>query len=473
MKTARISTAILGIATLGLSAGNVIAQERLMDIYQRALQNDPQIRQAEATLQAQSQDRPLARGSLMPQMGVSASRTGSWSEDPNRPTDFVTGVPNPFITGSENRSGRSSWNVSLNQTVFNWGNILNLRQADKRVAQAEIEFERARQELLVRVAQAYFAVLTAEDTLAAQTAARQAFARQLEQAQRRFEVGLIAITDVQEAQAAYDSSVADEILGQRNVASAQEGLREIIGAYVADLAGPVDDLPLDPPQPQDPEQWVSTALGQNLTLVASRIQTEIAEDSIAIARSSRLPTLSVSTGWSDSSGWSRRSLVLDPNPPFPPDPPIVQPPRTTSESRGYNWSINLNVPLYTGGTNRANIQRSVYQHRAASEALESVARQTERQTRDAYLSVMSDISRVSALRQALQSSRTALQATEAGFEVGTRTSVDLLVSQNNLRQAETNYARSRYDYILNVLRLKQAAGTLSLEDIEDIDSWLQ
>jgi outer membrane protein TolC len=147
--------------------------------------------------------------------------------------------------------------------------------------------------------------------------------------------------------------------------------------------------------------------------------------------------------------------------------------RTFTDSAGYNWSLNLSVPLYTGGLNRARIQQSVYQHRAASEALERVARQTEREARDAYLGVMSDISRVSALRQAVQSNRTALRAVEAGFEVGTRTTVDVLVSQNALSQAETNYARSRYDYILNVLRLKQAAGSLNIEDIEEVDGWLR
>lgn len=473
MMKPRTTISILCVTAIGLAGTPAFAQERLLDIYQRALQNDPLIRQAEANLQAQSQDRPQARSSLMPNVSVSTSRSGRWSEDPNRPLDFVTQEPNPFITGTENRGGSTTWGVSISQTVFNWGNILNLRQADKRVAQAEVEFERARQDLIVRVAQAYFAVLTAQDTLAVQIASRQSFARQLEQAERRFEVGLIAITDVQEAQAAYDTAVADEIGGQRNVASAQEALREIIGAYVADLAGPVDDLPLTPPDPPDAERWVTTALDQNLDLIASRLQTEIAEDGIAIARSSRLPTLSFSTSWSDSSSWSRRTLVLDPDPPFPPDEPITQAPRSAQDSRGYSWSLNLNMPLYSGGANRASIQRSVYQHRAANEGLERVARQTEREARDAYLSVTSDISRVAALRQALESNRTALQATEAGFEVGTRTSVDLLISQNNLRQAETNYARSRYDYILNVLRLKQAAGTLNLSDLEDIDGWLQ
>ena len=140
---------------------------------------------------------------------------------------------------------------------------------------------------------------------------------------------------------------------------------------------------------------------------------------------------------------------------------------------GRSWSLDLRFPIYTGGLNRSRIQQSVYNHRAATEALERIARQTERQTRDAYLGVISEISRVRALRQAVESNRTALRATEAGFEVGTQTTVDVLASQNNLRRAETTYSRSRYDYILNVLRLKQAAGRLSEADVEQVDGWLQ
>ena len=146
---------------------------------------------------------------------------------------------------------------------------------------------------------------------------------------------------------------------------------------------------------------------------------------------------------------------------------------TFTAPEGYNWQLELRFPIYTGGLNRSRIQQSVYTHRAATEALERVARQTERQARDAYLGVISEISRVAALRQAVESSRTALRAGEAGFEVGTRTTVDVLTLQDNLRQAETQFARSRYDYILNVLRLKQAAGSLAEPDIQQVDGWLK
>jgi outer membrane protein len=209
---------------------------------------------------------------------------------------------------------------------------------------------------------------------------------------------------------------------------------------------------------------------QNLTLISSRITADIVEDDITIQRAGRLPTLSFSAGVTDR---SQSTLAIIES--FDPVTglPLRNVNNSLQEPEGYNWSFDLRVPLFTGGLNSSRIQQAVYRHRAALENLERVARQTERQTRDAYLGVISEISRVRALRQAVESSETALRATEAGFEVGTRTTVDVLASQDVLRRAQTNYARSRYDYMLNVLRLQQAAGSLSIEDIEQVDGWLQ
>lgn len=461
------------IATLTtLGAGSAVSQEGLTDIYQRALENDPALRRAEADYLAATETRPQARSSLLPSLQFGTTRSRNYSEQPDSPLDFFTGQPSTVISGYESERNGENLNLSLNQTIFDWGRYVALRQADKTVVRAETDFAAAQQDLLVRVADTYFNVLAAEDTLASSVAARESIARQLEQAQRRFDVGLIAITDVQEAQAGYDTAIADEIAAERALATAQEFLREIIGAYVTELESPTDDLPLQNPNPADVEQWVRTAQQQNLALVSSRIAAEIAQDEIAIQRSSRLPTVGFSAGLSDNANRSLQRTTLFPGAPPPPnyDP---NPTANLTNSQGYNWQFNLNVPLFTGGLNRSRVRQSVYRHRSAMESLELVARQTERQTRDAYLGVISEISRVEALRQALESSRTALRATEAGFEVGTRTTVDVLNSQNNLRRAETTYARSRYDYILNVLRLKQAAGSLTEDDVVEVDGWLQ
>jgi outer membrane protein len=446
-------------------AGTALAQtESLLDIYERALQSDPAIREAEATYRATAEVRPQARSNLLPDLSLSAGRSHQFSDSPGGAVFGGTGVQE-VARSTETDSDRTSWSIGLTQTVFNWAQYATLKQADKQVTRAETEFASAQQNLLIRVSTAYFNVLAAEDNLASAVAAREAIARQLEQAQRRFEVGLIAITDVQQSQAAFDDSVATEIDAQRQLAGSQEFLREITGEIVADLASPIDDLPLLTPEPANAEQWVQAALENNLALASSRISADIAQDDIAIQRAGRLPTLSATVAYTDSSSDQQVTVF-----PFTGDPAV----RPSSQSpTGYNWSLDLRFPIFTGGFNRSRIRQSVYTHRAATETLQRIARQTERQARDSYLGVISEISRVRALRQAVESNRTALRATEAGFDVGTQTTVDVLAAQNNLRRVETTYSRSRYDYLLNVLELKQAAGSLAVGDLEQIDGWLQ
>jgi outer membrane protein len=457
----RIVTTLTALA-LSAIAAPAFSQASLLEVYQRAMINDPVVREAEATYLANAETKPQRRAALLPNLSASANVRNQFS-------DSIGGFDlGGGISSGDDRnisdSDSDGWSMSLRQTLFNWSTFAQLKQADKIVARAETTYEAAKQELLVRVAERYFNVLAAEDNVASAIAAREAIARQLEQAQRRYEVGLIAITDVQQSQAGYDDSVAAEIEAQRQLSTTHEFLREIIGEVITELASPQEELPLTPPNPANPEQWVQTAMQQNLTLVSSRLATEVALDDIQIQRGSRLPTLSLSAGYNENTQerltTSISALGTRIN-------------ESTTRPDGRNWSIDLTFPIYTGGLNRSRIQQAVYQHRASSEALERVARQTERQTRDAYLGVISEIQRVRALRQSVESNRTALRATQAGFEVGTQTAVDVLSSQNSLRRAETTYSRSRYDYILNILRLKQAAGTLAVIDVEEVDGWLQ
>jgi outer membrane protein len=448
--------AILAIATL--LAGPASAADSLLDVYQRALQNDPTIREAEATYLALAEVKPQARAALLPSVSVGAN-VGSQYTDQLGGATFGGGVQGTRAVTDTDSHG---WSLSLTQTIFDWGRYTTLKQADKRVARAQTDYEAAKQALLIRVATAYFNVLAAKDNLASAVSAREAIARQLEQAQRRFEVGLIAITDVQQSQAGYDDSVATEIQAQRLLATSYEQLREIIGDVVTELAGPTDELPLLSPDPASPEQWVRTALGQNLTLVSSRLAAEVAEYDIDIQKGTRLPTVNLQAAYTDSTRDTLSTIYPVPGVPIPiPQKPV-----------GHSWQVNVQFPLFTGGLNRSRVQQSVYTHRAATEELERIGRQTERQTRDAYLGVISEIQRVRALKQSVESNRTALRATEAGFEVGTQTTVDVLTSQKNLSTAETTYSRSRYDYILNVLTLKQAAGNLSVTDVEQVNGWL-
>ena len=353
-----------------------------------------------------------------------------------------------------------SWDVTLRQSLFRWDQVVGLRQADKTVARAEAVREAAQQDLIIRVAQRYFDVLAAEDRLTSIHADRTAIARQLEQAKQRFEVGLIAITDVQESQAAYDNAVANEIAAKRSLATAREFLREITGEYVSELSAPAEDFPLITPDPSDEASWVDMALTQNLTLLASRIDEQLARDQIALQRTGHYPTLDLVANTSEDKSDQTTTTA------FGTSIDSLTNPRDSI-------TLQLSVPIFSGGGTSSRVREAVYLHRAAREQLQRVTRETERQARDAYLGFVSERSRVKALNQAVASSRTALQATEAGFEVGTRTIVDVLNSQFTLYQAITNYYQSRYDYVLNALRLKQAAGNLAVQDLERIDQYLE
>jgi outer membrane protein len=438
----------------------------LIDVYKLALDRDPAFKQAEAQYLVTSQVKPTARSFLLPNVGLSGTASHRYVDTPGGALS-TTGIPaGNRTTIDQNVHG---WSVNLSQTVFDWGQFKTLDQADKRVLQAETTYEAAKQDLTTRVAQRYFSVLQAEDNLASARSAREAISRQLEQAQRRFEVGLIAITDVQQAQAGYDTAVATEIGAQQTLATAHEFLREIIGEDIAKLAGPKEDFPLRNPDPADQQEWVRRALSDNLILNAQRIALDVANEQISIDRGSRLPKLTLSAGYSDQTQDTTQSLF------FPPGSGFASPTTTTSSQfpTSNNVALNLTFPIYTGGLNSAKIQTSVYNARLAQQTVEQITRQTERQTRDAYLTVLSDISRVRALKQSVESNRTALRATEAGFEVGTQTTVDVLVAQNALRLAETDYAQSRYNYLLAAMALKQASGSLNEQDVAEVDSFLQ
>jgi outer membrane protein len=442
------------------------ASQSLVDIYKLALDRDPTYKEAEAQYLATSQAKPLARSSLLPTIGLQGQYSGRNQDIPGGALS-TTGIPAGNRTVIDATS--HGWTVSLSQTVFDWGQFKTMSQADKRVAQAETTYGAARQDLINRVSTRYFAVLQAEDNLASAQSAREAISRQLEQAQRRFEVGLIAITDVQQAQAGYDTAVATEIAAQQTLATAHEFLREIIGEDAPKIAGPKEDFPLLPPDPSSQNDWVTRALQDNLTLNAQRLALDVANYQTQIDHGSHYPKLSLSGNYSDTVNDTTQSLY------FPPSAGIPSPLTTTSQQfpTGTSWALNLTWPIYAGGGINARVQQDVYNARVQMQTVEQFLRQTERQTRDSYLTVLSDISRVRALKQSVESNRTALRATEAGFEVGTQTTVDVLVAQNALRTAETDYAQSRYNYLLAVLALKQAAGSLNDADVTEIDGWLQ
>jgi outer membrane protein len=442
----------------------------LVAVYQRALQNDPQLREAEANRLAALESKPQALAALLPQVngtaGTSKERDTGSSNQSFSFTDVSTGKP-IVVVEHQDFTGRTTthnhkYGVDLKENLFRWENWVALQRADAQVAQAEADYQAAQQDLMSRVAQRYFDVLASQDDLDAQQGALASVNRQLEQAEKRYEVGLIAITDVQEVRASHDSSAAAVIAAKRQVASAQEFLREITGDLFDSLARPIEPFELTNPDPISEDRWVEMALQQNLSLVSSRLAADIARENVSAARGGHYPSLDlVASRYKINSDGT--SINADGTPYG----------NSSVDQNQRSIGIQLTFPLYSGGMVSSQVRQAVYQHRAAKERVERVARQTEHDARDSYLGVLSEISRVKALRRAVESNTTALNATEAGYEAGTRTAVDVVESRRLWIQAQTDYSRSRYDYMINVLKLQQAAGILSEQSLNRLNTLLK
>jgi outer membrane protein len=448
------------LAGLALLLAPAAHADDLLQVYERATTNDPQIREADALRKASRESKPQALAALLPQVSGSAAKAKTETEAESSFNQIIGGQNVRVDDSNETDSDSTRWSVDLRQSVFSWADWVALKRADKQVAQAEADYQVAQQDLALRTAQRYFDVLAAQDNVAAQAAALEAISRQLEQAEKRFEVGLIAITDVQEAKAARDNGAAAVIAAKRQLASAEEFLRELIGDKPAQLAKPADSMPLASPDPAEETKWVELSMNQNIALTSSRLAADIARDNVRSAFGGHLPSLDLVASRSNFDSDGDRTVVGATS-------------AVGQEQDQTQYSLQLSVPLFSGGLTQSRVRESEFRWQAARERLERTSRQTERLARDAYLGVLSGISRVQALRQALESSRTALKATEAGYEVGTRTAVDVLESRRRLAQAETDYSRSRYDYILNVLQLRLAAGTLDRKALEEVNSWLE
>ena len=433
----------------------------MIDVYENALVNDPLLKEALANKEAISEFRPQARSLMLPQINASGLYSDS---DINGKSTFqqqtaIGTVTN--TTGFLQESETTQWEVSIRQTIFDFGAWMTLKKANKTVAQAEIDYLAAEQALMVRVTTAYFNVLAAQDTLESEQAARQAIEKQLDQSRKRFDVGLIAITDVQESQAAYDQSIANEIIAKRNLATSKESLRAITDNYPSNLLKPDNSLPLIMPNPQSETEWVNTSLEQNLNFLSAQLGTEIARSEVKVQRSGHYPTIGVQAQKRVSESDSFRS---DSGGDFNP---------ADTENINEGVGVQVTVPIFSGGQTSSRVRQAVAQHRATKEKLERVGRETTRNARDSYLGVISGIATVKALQQSVKSSATALQATEAGYEVGTRTTVDVLDARRRLYSSQRNLAISKYDYLKNIIQLKQAAGTLSKDDLVQINSWLK
>ena len=417
---------------------NVVAMD-LIGVYALAETNDPIYRQTVYSTLATRESKPQARALLLPSANFSAN---TFENDQK-----IEGI-GPTRDETFNTHG---YNFSVTQPLFRWDRYLSLKQTDSIIQQAEAEQISTQQELIIRVAEAYFNILAAIDNIEFTRAETKALGRQLEQATQRFEVGLTAITDVAEAQAGFDRATADDILAENLLDNAKENMRAITGEYITEFSILGEAMPLVTPEPNDIDQWSKTAESQNMIIIAAKHKVESSRQSINIQKSGHLPTLDLVASHGDNTTGGRFG---------------------DSTIRSTDIGLELNVPLYQGGLINSNTREARYLYDQSRQELEQAFRAAQRETRKAYLGTISGISRVNALKQALVSTETALKATETGFEVGTRTAVDLVASERATPDAKRNHARARYDYLLDSLRLKQAAGTLNPDDLKQISTWL-
>ena len=439
MKKSLFAAGLTG-AVLALPA----AAEDLIAVYQQAVQNDPQLAAAAAARDAASELKPQALSFVLPDIQSRADTAKNTLRSES--TSFIT------PSGTTNFNSHS-WQVELVQPLFNWQLIAGLGQADALVRQANNQYSFAEQELMLRTANRYFAVLAANDSLSFAEAEKAAIGRQLEQAKQRFEVGLIAITDIHEAQARYDLTVSQEIEARRLVSIALEALREVTGTGYENLTPLAETLPLEPPATADVEAWVKQGVEQNPLVLAAIEAANAARKEIERQRAGHFPTLdATATYLNGSTNASRFGPGLD--------------------NEDTIYGLQLKLPIFEGGRTNSLVRQAQKQFLEAQQRLEQQRRATARDTRDAYLGVNVSISQVNALAQALISNQSALEATELGYRVGTRTSVDVLDAERELYRAKRDLAAARYAYVLNVLRLELASGQLGQDDLTRVNGWL-
>ncbi|TVQ34678.1 MAG: type I secretion protein TolC [Wenzhouxiangella sp.] len=425
----------------------------LLGVYELAQANDAELRAAEQRLAAAGEAPVQARAALLPSISASAGRTLGRS----RTTIAGTSLDSVDVD-------RESYSVELRQSLFDDANFGRIARARAELMAADAQYAEAYQAFLFRVSERYFDVLTALDSVRFARAEETALRRQFEQAEQRFEVGLAAVTDVHEARAVYDAAQARVILVENQFEDAREALREITGASFENFARLIEDFPLDLPTPAGAEEWVEIALESSPRVLQQRGQLNVAEADLRVARAGHLPTLALTGGYSRNidNEWIGRD-------------PLTQEALASAELRNQGWNVglNLNVPIFQGFAVQSRRRQAGFSLRAADEGLDQVERAVIRQTETAYRAIVAGIREVEARRQALISAESALEATNAGFEVGTRTIVDVLQSEQRFFQAERDFSQARHQFILNQLRLNQAAGTLDEDELVRVNQLLR
>lgn len=439
-------------AAIGLASTTALA-ETLHQTYLLALDNDHQLKADQARYKAGLEAETISRAALLPQINASAQ----FSDSTQDYAGYQSAAGGTISQSSDVTT--ETYAVTLTQPLFNMAAWFGYKQGQTVSAQAEAQFSADQQALIIRTSEAYFNVLASIDNLETALAEQNALSHQLEQTRQRFEVGLTAITDVHEAQSAYDTAVAATLVAQGSLGIAFEQLEVLTGKPMTGVAPLLDNFPVAPPEPAARQDWVEFAIANNYSLKVAELSSGSARQNARAKAANHLPTVTGSLTYTDMDD---TNTTID-------GVPFNVGSRITD---GSTVAVSVNVPLYSG-MRTSSERRQAYQQSLQSEELFNQAlRDTIQSARSLHLSVVTDVAQIKARKQATVSSQSALEATQAGYEVGTRNLVDVLNAQRSVYEAQRNYDSSRYTYILNMLRLKQAAGNLTPEDILKLNQWL-
>ena len=432
-----------------LMASLMVPQTSLADtltaIYESAVQNDPVLRAARANFNADRENKNIARGALLPQLSISGDYTQSELND----SSPIVGM------GGLIDSDTTSYSASLNQAIFDMPSWYSFQSGKALSESARAQFSADQQSLIIRVSDAYFNVLRAYDNLQTRDAEERAIQRQLEQTRERFEVGLLPVTDVHEAQAVFDDAAVNSLEARGALNIAFEGLAVLTGQDHKVLAGLTENFAATNPEPLSNQEWVDFAIGNNFQLKVAELGKDAAYNSAKASAAARLPKVSGRVSYFDSDSDGTRYTS-----PF------------ESQQDGHSFVVSVTMPIWMGGSVDAQRRQAKQRSIASDEGYIATKRNTVQAARSLHQLVLTNTARVKARKQSITSADSALQATQAGYEVGTRNIVDVLVAQRTVYQARRNYSNARYDYILSMMRLKEVAGQLSPEDIYQLNAWL-
>ncbi len=417
----------------------------LLQVYEMARNGDPQLSAAESTRLYDKEGAVQARAALLPQINGVASLSRTRSEaDASR---------NSGTFESKNRR----YTLDGSQTLFNWSQMSTLRSQRDLSRAADFTLDSANDDLIVRTSAAYFNVLVAIESLNAARTNEEAARKQFDFADKRLEVGLVPITDVHEARAQYDQARANTIVTQNTLADAYQALTELTGQPVTNLRGlPEDFRPAVPANRGNIDQLVQEAVTRNPALKAQELKVSAAESGVQAARGAHYPTLSLGGSWGKSATWGDS----------------VGEGSLSPDARTNSVGLTLNVPIFSGGATQSGVRQALAQRDIAQDGYEQQKRALDRNTRNAYQTLVAGISEVEARRLAVVSAQSAYDASQVGLEVGTRTVLDVIQNQRILFSAQLDYANARYTFLQNRLLLSQAVGSLDIAELQDINRLL-